>query len=251
VLYLQNPEGVPADARANQLRFLDRLNRRQLVRYAENTELAARVENFEMAARMQTAIPAAMDLSTESAATRRLYGLDNPTTRAYGTRVLLARRLVEQGVRFVGVYHASQPWDTHADNANRTKQVADFVDRPSAALVQDLKQRGLLDDTVVLWLGEFGRTPISEGANGRDHSKPGFSMWAAGGGFRRGFVYGATDEFGHVAVQDPVRFHDLHATLLHLLGLDHRRLTYAHNGRLESLTDPDVTHAQVLHQLLL
>jgi len=250
VLNLKDPEGTLPAARGNQLRYLDRLNRRQLVRYADSSELAARIANFEMAARMQSAIPPVVDLSGEPAAVKKMYGLDNPTTQAYGTRVLLARRLVEQGVRFVGVYHAGQPWDTHSDNAAATKKIAGAVDQPSAALVADLQQRGLLDSTVVLWLGEFGRTPITEGASGRDHSRRGFSMWLAGGGFKKGYVHGTTDEFGYAAVDKPVSFHQLHATLLRALGLDHRNLTFEHEGRLESLTDSEVTRAEVVHELL-
>jgi hypothetical protein len=250
VLNLQTPADMPAAARVEQLQYLQQLNRRQRLNYPENSELEARIKNFEMAARMQTAVPSAVDLSQESEETKKLYGLDNPITASYAARTLMARRLVEQGVRYVGVYHAKQPWDTHSDNATRTKAVAESTEQPVAALVQDLKRRGLLDSTLVLWMTEFGRTPITEGANGRDHSRPGFSVWIAGGGFKRGYVHGATDEIGHKAVKDPVRFCDLHATLLHALGLDHRALTYPHEGRLESLTDFDVTKARIIPELL-
>lgn len=250
VLNLQPPKEVSATSRENQLKFLDRLNRRQLVRYADNTELQARIANFEMAARMQTAVPTAVDLSQETEETRKLYGIDNAATQRYGTRVLMARRLIEQGVRYVGVYLSGQPWDTHSNNAPETKRIASGIDQPSAALVQDLKRRGMLDSTIVIWVGEFGRTPISEGANGRDHSRSGFSIWIAGGGFKKGYVHGKTDEIAYKAVENPVRFCDLHATLFKQLGIDHTRLTYPHEGRLESLTDFEVTKAHIVPELL-
>ena len=250
VLNLKPPEGVSPAARSNQLGYLDRLNRRHLVRYAENSELEARISNFEMAARMQTSVPSAVNVSQESEETKKMYGLDNPATAPYAARTLMARRLVEQGVRYVGVYLSGQPWDTHANNAPETKKVAAGIDQPSAALIQDLRRRGMLDSTIVLWIGEFGRTPISEGAAGRDHSRSGFSMWVAGGGFKRGLVYGGTDDIGYRAVDRPVRFCDLHATLLHALGIDHRKLVYAHDGRLDSLTDHEVTGAAIVPELL-
>ncbi len=250
VLNLQTPADVPAAARSGQLRLADRLNRLHAARYPEDTDLDARIRNFETAARMQAAVPEAVDLGREPAAVRQLYGLDDPATRSYGLRCLLARRLVERGVRFVGVYLQGQPWDTHADNANATRKAAQAVDRPSAALVRDLKQRGLLESTAVLWMGEFGRTPVSQGANGRDHSRRGFSLWAAGGGFKAGYAHGATDDLAYEAVDKVVTMHDLHATLLHLLGLDHTRLAHDHNGRRETLTDADLTRARVVKELL-
>ena len=250
VLNLQPPSDVTPSARLTQLKFLSQLNRRQLVRYFDNTELQARIANFEMAARMQTAVPSAVDLSQETEETKQLYGLDNPTTAPYAARALMARRLIEQGVRYVGVYLSGQPWDTHSNNASETKRIAAGIDQPSAALVMDLKRRGLLESTIVVWVGEFGRTPISEGANGRDHSRSGFSIWLAGGGFKRGYVHGTTDDIGYKAVQNPVRFCELHATLLRALGLDHRKLTYLHDGRLDSLTDSEVTHANIIPELL-
>ena len=250
VINLKSPSQVSEPARSAQLKYLKQLNGQHLVRYPENSELSARIANFEMAARMQSVVPSVVDLSQETVETRQLYGLDNPITKDYATRVLMARRLIEHGVRYVSVYLGHQPWDTHSNNATETKKIASAVDQPSAALVQDLKRRGMLDSTIVLWLGEFGRTPISEGASGRDHSRPGFSIWIAGGGFKSGYVHGATDEIGYKAVKDPIRFCDLHATLLHALGIDHRRLTYPHEGRIESLTDYDVTKAQVIKELL-
>ncbi len=250
VLNLQTPEGVSGEARRNQLRFLHELNRSHLERHPENSELAARLANFETAARMQTAVPGVLDISQETEETRKLYGLDNKATQEYGTRCLLARRLVEQGVRFVQIFLKGQPWDTHNKNAESLKGLCAMTDQPSAALVTDLKRRGLLDSTIVMWTGEFGRLPVSQGADGRDHNRHGFSLWLAGGGFKAGYVHGATDDFGYEAVKDVVTVHDLHATLLHALGLDHRRLTYPHDGRPTSLTDSDVTKARLVPELL-
>ncbi|MFM9068536.1 MAG: DUF1501 domain-containing protein [Planctomycetota bacterium] len=237
-------------ARAAQLRFLQQLNRQHLEQHAQHNELAARIENFETAARMQLTVKEALDLSSETVTTHKLYGLDDDATREYGTRCLLARRLIERGVRFVQLYLQGQPWDTHSKNAESLKGLCKKTDRPSAALVFDLKQRGLLDETIVMWGGEFGRLPVSQGADGRDHNRHGFSLWLAGGGFRRGYVHGATDDFGYRSVTDVVSVHDLHATLLTTLGLDHRRLSYPHDGRDTSLTDADVTKARVIPQLL-
>jgi hypothetical protein len=250
VLNLEPPEGVPAGARAGQLGLLRELNQAHQRRHPDDSALDARIANFETAARMQTSVPEALDLSGEGAATRQLYGLDDPATAEYGTRCLLARRLVERGVRFVQVFLGGQPWDTHSKNAETLKGLCGKTDRPSAGLVADLKRRGLLDSTIVLWTGEFGRLPISQGSDGRDHNRHGFSLWLAGGGFRGGYAHGQTDEFGYKAVEDVVTVHDLHATLLHALGLDHRRLVYPHDGRDDSLSDADVTHARVVPQLL-
>jgi uncharacterized protein (DUF1501 family) len=250
VLNLPSPAGVGPGARRNQLRFLEEINRQQIERHPENSELAARLANFETAARMQLAVPEALDLSQETEATRNLYGIDNPATQEYATRCLLARRLVERGVRFVQIFMSGQPWDTHSKNAESLKGLCARTDQPSAALVMDLKQRGLLDDTIVLWTGEFGRQPISQGADGRDHNRHAFSLWLAGGGFKAGYVHGATDDFGYKSVEKVVNVHDLHATLLHTLGLDHHRLTYPHDGRDASLTDAEVTKARVVPDLL-
>src|SRR4051812_43058255 len=247
---LATPEGVTPAARTGQLGFIDELNRIHLRRHPGRSELEARIANFETAARMQTAVPGVLDLSDESEETKRLYGLDRDATREYGTRCLLARRLVEWGVRFVQLFLSGQPWDTHSKNAQTLKGLCDRTDQPSAALVQDLKQRGLLDSTIVLWTGEFGRLPISQGKDGRDHNRHGFSLWLAGGGFKKGYVHGATDDFGYAARDKVVTVHDFHATLLAALGLDHRRLTYPHDGRDTSLTDADVTGAKVVPELL-
>jgi uncharacterized protein (DUF1501 family) len=250
VAYLAPPADVPAAARANQLNFLNELNAAHLRTRPQNTELQARIRQYELAARMQTSVPAVLDLSGETTETRRLYGLDNPRSAEYGRRCLMARRLVERGVRFVQVFLSGQPWDTHDRNAARLRDLCAMTDQPSAALVLDLKRRGLLDSTIVMWTGEFGRLPVSQGTDGRDHNRHAFSLWLAGGGFKRGHVHGATDEFGYRAVQDVVPVWDLHATLLHALGLDHARLTYPHEGRDDSLTDVPVTRAQVVRGLL-
>jgi hypothetical protein len=250
VANLAPPAGLPADGRRNQLDFLGELNAAHLRRHPGNSELEARIGHYELAAKMQTSVPAVLDISRESEETKRLYGLDNPKTAEYGKRCLLARRLVEQGVRFVQVFLNGQPWDTHDKNAARLKDLCAMTDQPSAALVTDLKRRGLLDSTIVLWTGEFGRLPVSQGADGRDHNRHAFSLWLAGGGFKRGYVHGATDDFGYRSVKDMVRVPDLHATLLHALGLDHTRLTVPHEGRDDSLTDAGVTHAEVVEALL-
>jgi hypothetical protein len=247
---LHAPTDVSVAAQNQQLDFLHMLNQAHLERHPHNTELAARISNYELAARMQTSVPAVLDISGESEATRRLYGLDQKATAEYGKRCLLARRLVERGVRFVQLFLSKQPWDTHSKNAENVKQLCERIDQPSAALVMDLKQRGLLDRTIVLWTGEFGRLPVSQGADGRDHNRHAFSLWLAGGGFKKGTVHGTTDEFGYAAVEDMVRVADLHATLLYALGLDHEQLTYPHDGRPDSLTDVGVTKAQVIEELL-
>ncbi|HEU0009412.1 MAG TPA: DUF1501 domain-containing protein [Verrucomicrobiae bacterium] len=250
VFNLQTPAHIPPQARANQLALLKELNRRHAARFPENTELTARIANFETAARMQTAVPEALELSGESDATKKLYGLDRPETEEYGRRCLLARRLVERGVRFVQLFLNGQPWDTHEKNAERLKGLCAKTDQPSAALVRDLKARGLLDSTIVLWTGEFGRLPISQGKDGRDHNRHAFSLWVAGGGFKAGCVHGATDEFGYRAMEDVVSVHDFHATVLHALGLEHRALNFPHEGRAASLTDVEVTNAKIVPALL-
>lgn len=250
VFNLKTPAKIPAAARANQLEFLKQINQHHAARFPENTELTARIANFETAARMQSAVPEALDLSSESDETKKLYGLDNPTTEEYGRRCLIARRLVERGVRFVQLFLKGQPWDTHEKNAERLKGLCARTDQPSAALVKDLKRRGLLDSTAVLWTGEFGRLPISQGKDGRDHNRHAFSLWVAGGGFKSGYIHGATDDFGYQAVTDVVNVHDFHATLLHALGINHRALTFPQEGRAASLTDPDVTDASVVRALL-
>jgi hypothetical protein len=252
VFNLKTPADISEKTRQNQLRFLERLNQAHLKTHPENTELQARISNYEIAAKMQSSVAEVLDLSKESDETRKLYGLDHPNaaTANYAKRCLMARRLVEKGVRFVQLYLHGQPWDTHEKNAQKLKDLCLMTDQPSAALVLDLKRRGLLDSTVVLWSGEFGRLPIAQGKDGRDHNRQGFSLWVAGGGFKKGYVHGATDEFGGKSVENKVRVYDLHATLLHVLGLNHNKLTFPHEGRLDTLTDSPVTDAEVQHALL-
>ncbi|MDP6442963.1 MAG: DUF1501 domain-containing protein [Pirellulaceae bacterium] len=254
VHHLKPPAGVSPTGRARGLKLLEQLNRRHLGRHPRESELDARIQNFELAARMQLAATDVLDVSRESAETRTLYGLDKPATAGYGLRCLMARRLVEHGVRFVQIFPplkpSFQPWDSHSNLESGIRTVSASVDQPSAALVSDLKRRGLLDETVVMWTGEFGRLPITENANGRDHNRHAFTMLLTGGGFRGGCIHGATDEFGYQAVENRVSVPDIHATLLHQLGIDHRRLGFRHAGRLERLTDPDVTAAQVVEEIV-
>jgi uncharacterized protein (DUF1501 family) len=195
---------------------------------------------------MQAAAPALQDIGGETAAAHRLYGLDDPSTRNFGRQCLMARRFVEQGVRFVQCTH-SYKWDQHDNLKAAHAQNAREVDKPIAGLLCDLKQRGLLEDTLVLWGGEFGRTPVAQGDNGRDHNPQGYTMWLAGGGVRGGLSYGATDDYGYYAVENKVHVHDLHATMLHLLGLDPTRLTYRWAGRDFRLIDVE---GEVIHDLI-
>jgi len=254
VLHLQPSRPISLDAQTRSREFLAQLNVRHLEEHPRESELEARVQNFELAARMQLSATNVLDLSRETEATRKLYGLDNPATAGYGARCLMARRLVESGVRFVQIFPpldpSFQPWDNHSDLKNGLTKICGHVDQPSAALVRDLKQRGLLDDVIVMWTGEFGRLPITEGNDGRDHNRHGFSLLMAGGGFKPGHIHGATDEFGYKSVENRVSVPDLHATILHQLGIDHTRLHFTHNGRAERLTDPEVTGARVLHEVL-
>ncbi|HSH14507.1 MAG TPA: DUF1501 domain-containing protein, partial [Verrucomicrobiae bacterium] len=210
------------------------LNRRHQAARAGLSELDARIQNFELAARMQVEAFKYVDLATESEATRRLYGLDQEMTKPFGAQCLTARRLLESGVRFVHLVR--NDWDHHADIPKNLTKSCGETDQPIAALLIDLKQRGLLDDTLVIWTGEFGRLPVVQGGSGRDHNPFGFSFWLAGGGVRGGMTHGATDDFGYAAVEDPVSVHDLHATVLNLLGLDHQKVTFDFEGRNETLT---------------
>jgi hypothetical protein len=251
VLNLHPAEPIPEGAQRAELDLLAKLNQDHAARYHNDSELEARIRHYELAARMQTSAESVLDLSRETAATRRLYGMDNPITADYGKRCLMARRLVESGVRFVQLDAPIRtPWDNHSGLKQGMIEIAAKVDRPSAALIHDLKQRGLLDDTIVIWTGEFGRLPVSQNGNGRDHNRHAFSLLIAGGGFKASYIHGQTDVFGYRAVENRVSCHDLQATLLHQLGLDHEQLTYRHNGRDETLTDPAVTHAHVVAQLL-
>jgi hypothetical protein len=239
VLNLRPPAGVTPEQNARTFDLVDRLNRMSL--RPGDTDLEARIASYELAFRMQTHAPEAVDLSRESAETKALYGLDDKRSAEFGTRLLLARRLVERGVRFVQVYSGGGPisiqWDAHDDlNANHEKMCG-HADKPVAGLLTDLKRRGLLKDTLVVWCSEFGRTPNSQGSKGRDHNPLGYTMWLAGGGVKGGTSVGETDEFGLYGIDRKVSVNDFHATILHLLGLDHERLTVRHNGRDERLTD--------------
>jgi len=254
VHHLHPPDSVLPIARRRNLELLDELNRQHGENHQGDFELEARIQNYEMAARMQMEAAKVLDVSRETPATQALYGLDNEITAGYGMRCLLARRLVEAGVRFVQIFPplqpSFQPWDNHSAIEDGLKTICPRVDTGSAALIQDLKARGMLDDVIVVWSGEFGRLPITEGADGRDHNRNAFSLFVAGGGFRPGMIYGATDEFGYKGVENRVSIHDLNATLLHQLGLDHKRLAYPHSGRMERLTDPEVTGAKVVTDVL-
>ncbi len=239
VLHLKPPAEIGAEQQRGILEYLRDANARGP--QGGGTELSARVAAYELAFRMQQHAPEAVDLSRETEETRRLYGLDQPETAEFGARCLLARRLVERGVRFVQVYSGGGPvsaqWDAHDNVVENHEKLCRWTDRPMAALLKDLKRRGMLDETLVIWGSEFGRTPVTQNGKGRDHNPYGFTTWMAGGGVRGGTVYGATDEIGYKAIVDPVHPRDLHATILHLLGLDHLRLTVLHNGRNERLTD--------------
>ncbi|HEX6984716.1 MAG TPA: DUF1501 domain-containing protein [Planctomycetaceae bacterium] len=248
VRYVENPR-LSAAAQRLQLDRLRAMNAAHRDRSGPEPSLEARIESFELAFRMQTAMPEVEDLSQESAATQALYGLDDPVTANFGRMCLLARRFAERGVRFVQVTHsdANVQWDQHGDLKNGHEKNAREVDKPIAGLLKDLKARGLLDDTLVWWGGEFGRTPTAQGTDGRDHNPDGFTHWLAGGGVKAGFRYGATDEYGYYAAEDKVHIHDLHATVLHQLGLDHERLTYRHAGRDFRLTD---VHGRVVEKII-
>ena len=243
ILDLKGPEHLTPKAQREQLDFLAKLNQKHLDERPGGHELAARINSYELAYHMQSATPEAVDLSQESEATMASYGVGKHPTDEYGRNCLIARRLVERGVRFIQLYsgggHLEETWDAHAGIESNHGQHAPEVDQPIAALLTDLEQRGLLDDTLVVWGGEFGRMPFSEGkdAPGRNHNPYGFSMWMAGGGVKGGMNYGSTDELGFEAVENKVHLHDLHATILHLMGLDHELLTWFHQGRDESLTD--------------
>jgi hypothetical protein len=247
---LKNPQ-VSSARQKDQLDTLQRLNELHRKQREEDSQLNARIASFELAFRMQTEAPEAFDVDRESPATKQLYGLNEKTTEIFGKQCLLARRLVERGVRCVQVYHTTtakrsscQLWDQHGGLKTELPANCAATDGPIAGLLTDLKARGLLKDTLVLWGGEFGRTPTAEGSDGREHHPFGFSMWLAGGGVKGGQAYGATDDFGWHAVDKKVHVHDLHATLLHQMGLDHEKLTYRHAGRDYRLTDVSGTVVQ-------
>lgn len=250
VLNLRRADVQPPGAQQNSLELLARLNQIQRQRFPDESVLDARIRNYELAARMQLAAASELDLSDETKETGRLYGLDDPETAPYGRQLMLARRLVERGVRFVQVL--SPPphnvWDHHSGLNTNLPAICRKTDLPSAALITDLKRRGLLDQTIVIWTGEFGRLPTAEGgaATGRGHNPNGFTLLLAGGGFKGGYVHGATDEFGYAATENRVGVPDLMATLLHQLGLDHKRLMFNVHGSDETLTDSKVTGAKII-----
>ena len=241
ILYVNRREDTTEEGQRKVLDLAQSLNRRHAQEVtAASRELDSRIAAYELAYRMQTAAPEATDITKESEATKQLYGMDNETTREFGTRCLIARRLVERGVRFVQVISGSgdsKDWDHHDDVYTGTLRQAGKTDQPVAALLSDLESRGLLDETLVVWTGEFGRTPTSQGGKGRDHNPNGYSMWMAGGGIQGGKIIGSTDELGLRAVEDKCHMHDIHATMLSLMGLDHRKLTYLFQGRQMRLTD--------------
>lgn len=233
--YLINKRLSP-DEQRYELEMLQNVNRRHEALRQSDPQLEARIQAFELAFRMQAEAPEAFQVDRESEATKKLYGLDDVLTQDFAWQCLLARRLAERGVRFIQCTH-SYKWDQHSELYNLHTQNAREVDKPIAGLLTDLKARGLLKDTLVVWAGEFGRTPVSQGGDGRDHNPYGYSIWMAGGGVKGGYAYGATDEIGYHAVEDRMHIHDFHATLLHLLGLEHERLTYRNSGRDFRLTD--------------
>ncbi len=236
VPFTDMPAGYTEAQRREQLDFIAAMNRRHLEQFGPNSELEARIASYELGFRMQTSAPEVFDLSQESESTHALYGLDEKDTQEFGTHCLLARRLVERGVRCIQLRNGG--WDSHSNLKSNHTKCGKHTDKPIAGLLQDLKQRGLLDSTLVVWGGEFGRTPTTEGSRtgdkrGRDHSPAGYSMWLAGGGVRGGQVIGATDELGYVPVERPIAPADMHATILHALGLDQHRLNFVHNNRTE------------------
>jgi arylsulfatase A-like enzyme len=248
ILHLAPDELAGGLRQRQKLDFIQSLNRAHLKGREEDDRLDARIAAYELAFRMQAAAPSAIDLSDESAETLALYGVEEKGLGRNARNCILARRLVERGVRCVQLYMGSgSKWDAHTDVEGNHSARCRESDQPIAGLLIDLKQRGLLDSTLVVWAGEFGRTPMSESGNGRDHNPYGFTMWMAGGGVKPGVTYGATDEIGLYAIENKVHVNDLHATILHLLGLDHERLTLTHNGRAERLTG---VAGRVVHEVL-
>lgn len=240
---LSNSQTQPAKLR-EQLDYVQRLNALQLQQSGKDAALEARIESLELAFRMQSVAPEVLDIGGETEATQRLYGIDQKPTENFGRQCLLARRLSAAGVRFVQVSHAY--WDQHSELKEKHSELAAEVDKPIAGLLRDLKARGMLEETLVIWGAEFGRTPTAQGANGRDHNPHAFTYWMAGGGVKRGFSYGASDDYGFYAQSDKMHVHDFHATLLHLLGIDHERLTYRYGGRDFRLTD---VHGRVVQEI--
>jgi len=248
IAHLRPPAAIDDARQRAKLGLLERLNRGHLEGRGDQTELDARIRSYELAFRMQAEAPEAVDLARESAETLALYGVDDPVTESMGRNCLLARRLVERGVRFVQLYcGAGSRWDSHQDLEGNHGRCCRSSDKPVAGLLKDLKRRGLLESTLVVWGGEFGRTPMSEKGDGRDHNANGFTMWMAGGGIKPGLALGRTDEAGLHAIEDRLHVHDLHATILHCLGADHTRLIYRHQGRPER---PTINEGQVCTKLL-
>jgi hypothetical protein len=247
---LRNSGELTGAQQREQLRLLNQLNVWHREDRVVTDALDARTDAFELAFRMQASAPEAFELSGESKVTRDLYGLDDEKTRSFGTRCLLARRLVERGVRFIQVQCGKGDgldWDQHGGLEHGHRRNAAGTDKPVAALIKDLKSRGLLDETLVIWGGEFGRSPTSQGKDGREHHPHGYTICMAGGGVRGGHIHGATDDFGWYATKDKVHIHDLHATILHLMGIDHERLTYHYSGRDFRLTD---VHGHVVNEIV-
>jgi Protein of unknown function (DUF1501) len=248
ILHAAPPDSSGPERQRAKIDFIQQLNAQHRTGRTDDSDLEARIAAYELAYRMQAAAPEAVDISSESAETQQLYGLDKKETSRNGRNCLLARRLVERGVRFVQLYMGSgSKWDAHSNVEGNHSLHCRETDRPIAGLLRDLKRRGMLDSTLVIWGGEFGRTPMSESGNGRDHNPYGFSIWMAGGGVRGGLTYGATDEIGLYAVENKAHVHDIHATILYLLGLDHEALTFSHNGRDERLT---ITSGEVIKSIL-
>jgi hypothetical protein len=248
IFHLKTPKGVTDEQQRNKLEFLRALNERFGKGKEDDTELDARIRSYELAYEMQSSAPEAVDLASEPEATKDLYGMNDEATREFGRNCLMARRLVERGVRFVELYCGSgSGWDAHANIEANHGKWCKASDKPIAGLLTDLKARGLLDETLVVWGGEFGRTPFNEKGNGRDHNPWGFTMWFAGGGVKPGQTVGSTDEIGLRAVERPSHVHDIHATILHLLGLNHLHLTHLHNGRAER---PTIVGGELIRELV-
>ncbi len=251
VHHLEPAEQLPPGVQKQSLDYLAQINKLHVEGRPGETELESRIENFELAARMQVEAMDVLDIESESPATKKLYGIGDPVRGPYGMRCLMARRLVEAGVRFVQVTtKPGQPWDHHDKLKQNMPRISTETDQGAAALVRDLDERGMLDETIVMWAGEFGRLPTTQRDDGRDHNRNAFTIWFAGGGFRPGLIYGQTDDFGYKSVVDRVSVPDVIASVLHQLGLDHRKTNYPHAGRLETPTDVTVTGARVVGDLL-
>jgi hypothetical protein len=253
IFNLQPPAHLAGEMQRQNLELLNEINRQHTYQHPSEPELYARMATYELAAKMQLAATDALDISQETEATLKLYGIDDPETREYGTRCLLARRLVERGVRFVQLFHSGQPWDNHDSIAKNLPAICRKTDKPAAGLVADLKQRGLLDSTLVHWGGEIGRLPVTQEHGspdraGRDHNGQGFSIWLAGGGVRGGMAFGKTDEFGHKAIENVVTPNDFQATVMHLFGLEHEKVYYPYNNTKQNITSN--RQARVVKEIL-